>query len=42
MDCVVLVPEGKIAQGKLAQAIVYGARVLQIAQLRPGAQRRGE
>jgi len=30
MDCVVLVPEGKIAQGKLAQAIVYGARVLQI------------
>jgi threonine synthase len=30
MDCVVLVPEGKIAQGKLAQAIVYGAKVLQI------------
>jgi threonine synthase len=30
MDCVVLVPEGKIALGKLAQAIVYGARVLQI------------
>jgi threonine synthase len=30
MDCVVLVPEGKIAQGKLAQAIVYGAQVLQI------------
>ena len=30
MDCVVLVPEGRIALGKLAQAIVYGARVLQI------------
>ena len=30
MDCVVLVPEGKIAMGKLAQAIVYGAKVIQI------------
>ncbi len=30
MDCVVLVPEGKISLGKLAQAIVYGAKVLQI------------
>ena len=30
LDCVVLVPEGKIAMGKLAQAIVYGAQVLQI------------
>ena len=30
MDCVVLVPEGKIALGKLAQAIVYGAKVIQI------------
>ena len=30
MDCVVLVPEGKIAMGKLAQAIVYGAQVIQI------------
>jgi threonine synthase len=30
MDCVVLVPEGKIAMGKLAQAIVYGAKVFQI------------
>ncbi len=30
LDCVVLVPEGKIALGKLAQAIVYGARVIQI------------
>jgi threonine synthase len=30
MDCVVLVPEGKISLGKLAQAMVYGAKVLQI------------
>ena len=30
MECVVLVPEGKISLGKLAQAIVYGAKVLQI------------
>ena len=30
LDCVVLVPEGKIAMGKLAQAIVYGAKVLQL------------
>ncbi len=30
MGCVVLVPEGKIALGKLAQAIVYGAQVIQI------------
>ncbi len=30
MECVVLVPEGKIAMGKLAQAIVYGARIFQI------------
>jgi threonine synthase len=30
MGCVVLVPQGKIAQGKLAQAIVYGAKVLEI------------
>jgi threonine synthase len=30
MDCVVLVPEGKIALGKLAQAMIYGAQVLQI------------
>ncbi len=30
MDCVVLVPEGRIALGKLAQAIVYGAQVIQI------------
>ena len=30
MNCVVLVPEGKIAIGKLAQAHMYGATVLQI------------
>lgn len=30
MSCVVLVPEGKIALGKLAQAIMYGAEVVQI------------
>ncbi len=30
LDCVVLVPEGKIALGKLAQAMVYGAKVFQI------------
>ena len=30
MECVVLVPEGKIAIGKLAQAMVYGAKVIEI------------
>jgi threonine synthase len=30
LDCVVLVPRGKIALGKLAQALVYGARLLQV------------
>jgi threonine synthase len=30
MRCVVLVPDGKIAMGKLAQAIAHGAKVLQI------------
>jgi threonine synthase len=30
LNCVVLVPRGKIALGKLAQAIVYGARLLQV------------
>src|SRR5262249_48061079 len=29
--CAVLVPQGKIATGKLAQALVHGARLLQIA-----------
>lgn len=31
MTCGVLIPEGKIAMGKLAQAIVYGAKILQVA-----------
>jgi threonine synthase len=30
LNCVVLVPSGKIAKGKLAQAVVYGARILQV------------
>src|SRR6202042_1763936 len=30
LTCAVLVPNGKIAQGKLAQAVVYGARILQV------------
>jgi threonine synthase len=30
MGCAVLIPEGYIALGKLAQALIYGARVLQI------------
>jgi threonine synthase len=30
LNCVVLVPRGKIALGKLAQALVYGARLLQV------------
>lgn len=30
IDCVVLIPEGKIALGKLSQAIHYGAKVISI------------
>ncbi len=30
LDCVVLIPEGRIAKGKLAQSMIHGARVLQI------------
>src|SRR4030042_14640 len=30
MRCTVLIPSGKIAYGKLAQAMIYGAKVLQI------------
>ncbi|MDI9347117.1 MAG: threonine synthase [Methylacidiphilales bacterium] len=30
LACVVLIPEGKIASGKLAQAIMYGATIIQI------------
>jgi threonine synthase len=31
MRCIVLIPDGAIALGKLAQALMYGAEVLQIA-----------
>lgn len=31
LTCAVLVPDGKIALGKLAQALVHGARLLQVA-----------
>lgn len=31
MRCFVLIPEGKIAMGKLAQAMMYGATILQIS-----------
>ncbi len=30
IDCVVLVPHGRIASGKLAQALVHGSRLLQV------------
>lgn len=30
MQCLVLIPEGKVATGKLAGAVAYGAKVLQI------------
>jgi len=30
LDCVVVIPEGKVAIGKLAQALVLGARVIQV------------
>jgi threonine synthase len=30
LQCIVIIPSGKIAQGKLAQAMVYGAKVVQI------------
>src|SRR3954451_5281832 len=30
LGCAVLVPQGKIALGKLAQAVAYGARILQV------------
>jgi len=30
LQCIVLVPSGKIAHGKLAQAMVFGARVVQV------------
>lgn len=31
MQCVVLIPDGYIAMGKLAQALAYGARTIQVA-----------
>jgi threonine synthase len=31
IDCIVLVPEGAIALGKLAQALVHGAKLLQVS-----------
>ncbi|MDI6785008.1 MAG: threonine synthase [bacterium] len=31
MDCIVVIPEGKIAAGKLAQAVMHGAKVIAIA-----------
>jgi len=30
LRCIVLIPEGKVAMGKLAQAVVYGANIIQI------------
>ncbi len=30
MTCAVLVPQGKIAMGKLAQAVMHGARIIQV------------
>ena len=30
LDCVVVIPEGKVAVGKLAQALVHGARIIQV------------
>lgn len=30
MRCAVLIPQGKIASGKLAQAVAYGAQILQV------------
>lgn len=30
MNCIVIVPEGKIAMGKLAQAMMYGAKIVSI------------
>ena len=31
MKCFVILPEGKIAKGKLAQAIIHGAKIIQIS-----------
>lgn len=31
MNAIVVIPEGKVAEGKLAQAVMYGAEIVQIA-----------
>ncbi len=31
IDCYVLVPEGKVAAGKMAQAVAYGTRIVEVA-----------
>ncbi|HMO53509.1 MAG TPA: threonine synthase [Tepidiformaceae bacterium] len=31
MDCYVLVPGGKVAAGKMAQAVAYGARIIEVS-----------
>ena len=33
LKCVVLIPEGAIALGKLAQALIHGAKVLAIREI---------
>ncbi|QPC46422.1 threonine synthase [Mangrovibacillus cuniculi] len=30
LECIVLIPRGKIAKGKLAQAMMYGAKIVQV------------
>ena len=30
MKCIIVIPEGKIAHGKLAQAVAYGAEIISI------------
>ncbi|MDJ0113978.1 pyridoxal-phosphate dependent enzyme, partial [Rhodococcus erythropolis] len=30
MTCAVLIPQGKIAMGKLAQAVMHGAKIIQV------------
>ena len=40
MTCGVLIPEGYIALGKLAQALVHGAKVSRSRELRRGARHR--
>ena len=41
LTCGVVIPQGQIALGKLAQALIHGARVVPVErQLRRGARRR--